>query len=145
MNAEPTLHSPTSDIPPVSNQRRRGRVLVLLGVGQMVISTLLLLTAATSVWEQPPRWGQILDVFLAFSVVLTGIAIDRAGRTRMSPQLWQQSYSLATYLPSIVFLALWLGHHAFDFNFLTGVAWRVWLILYVLPAGLALWRDPPSP
>lgn len=141
MDAEPVHHPSVSDAAQPSRKLRWGRVLILLGVGQMIGSTLLLLIAATAVWERPPRWGQILDVGLAFSVVVTGIAIDRAAKKPISSNVWRQSYLIATYLPITVMLGLWLGHRSFDFNFLTGVAWRLWLIVHVLPASIALWRE----
>ena len=145
MKPEPVPSTSRPEVTRSADHQRWGRVVVLLAIAQMAVSTLLLLAAATSRWDQPPRWGQLLDVGLAFSVVVTGIAIDRAGRNSVSSHLWRQSYHVATYLPVLVLLALWIGQHAFDFNFLTGVAWRVWLILYVLPTALALWRAQPSP
>ena len=138
------MNTEQKTIPPEAHMEaalshRWGRLLVLFAGTQMTISSVLLLTAATARWAQPPRWAQLLDVGLAVSVVVTGMIIDRAGRPHISPRVWRQSYYIATYLPVSIFLALWLGQQAFDFNFLTGVAWRCWVVLYVLPAAVALW------
>lgn len=136
-----TDHPDTIDRPvSPAFSRQQSRAVVLLGAGQLLISTTLLLLAATRYWEQPPRWGQFLDVVLAFTVVLTGIWIDRLTGSTIPPQSWRRSYRIATYIPVLVLIGLWLAHRQFDFNFLTGVAWRTWLLMYVLPAALALWR-----
>ena len=120
--------------------KRWGRVVILLGIAQFGVSTALLLIAATSYWNQPPQWEQTLDVFLAFSIVITAGCIYHAAGTITDHHIWYQSYRIANYLPVIVLLLLWLGQHRFEFNFLTGLAWRLWLVLFILPSSIRLWQ-----
>lgn len=132
--------------PRVSFLKRWGRRLIVLGIAQFAVSTALLLLAATSYWSEPPRWGQVLDVLLAFSLVITAGGVAHAAREVYEASVWRQSYRIATYIPTVVLILLWLFRHTFDFNFLTGVAWRVWLAISILPSMIALWRaaDPKT-
>jgi hypothetical protein len=116
-----------------------GRPLVLAFAVQLLLSTGLLVIASTARWAAPPLWGQVLDVCLAATVVVTGYVIRQIAGPLPSSLVWL-GYQAALYLPVVILLALWLVQTQFDFNFLPGIIWRQWLISYVFPAAWLVWR-----
>src|SRR6185503_15829997 len=89
-----------------------------------------------------PRWGGPVDVGIAFAVVAvsTGIYMKAGGNITGEPV--ELSYRIATVLPTVVILAMWILADRLIWNvLLPGVAWRMWLLLYTLPRAIALVRN----
>ena len=119
---------------------RRGRLLVLLGMGQFMVSIALLLIASTS-REKLPRWGGFLDVLLVLTLVVTVELIRRVAMDKIEGRVLKISYQIATSLPAALFLALWFAADRLIWNtLLPGLAWRTFLLLYALPLGLTAWK-----
>jgi hypothetical protein len=83
----------------------------------------------------------VVDVVSAFTlVILSAVVTIRAnelvGRTAM-----RLAYGVATALVPLMLVAMWLNADGLLWNvLLVGLAWRMWLLLYVLPAAIAVWR-----
>jgi hypothetical protein len=123
---------------------RRGRLLVLLGMGQFMVSITLLLIASTS-REKLPRWVGFLDVLLVLTIVVTVELIRRAATDKIEDRVLKISYQIATSLPAALLLALWLVADRVIWNtLLPGLAWRTFLLLYALPLGLTAWKANES-
>jgi hypothetical protein len=117
----------------------RERLLVLLAVGQFVVSLALLFIASTSS-ERLPRWCGFLDVLFVLTLVVTIELIRRAATYRIQNRELKISYQIATSLPTVLFLALWFAADSLIWNtLLPGLAWRTFLLLYGLPFGLTAW------
>jgi hypothetical protein len=133
---------PSTDLAKHSQTTGERAVLVIGTIG-FAVSSGLLLWAATH-RERAALWIGIIDVALAFGLVILAAWVDRRAAGRITARTLAYSHRIAAHLPPLVLLALWMGRHQFDFNFLTGVAWRLWLLLYVLPAALAIWKSPKA-
>ena len=121
---------------------RWGRLLVWLGMGQFAVSLVLLLVASTS-RERLPTWGGVLDVALAVMVVITVGFIRSAAAGAIGNRALRLSYAVATGLPTAVVLALWVVAERLVFTtLLPGLAWRLGMLLYALPAALTLLEPP---
>lgn len=121
--------------PPVQH---RGRVATLLWMVQFALSVTLLVIASVTHWH--PLWAGIIDVALVFTLVITAAIISREAEGKIAPKTWSVSYRFATYLPVALLLVLWIFQTKFDFNYLTGVAWRTWLLLNTYPAIITVWN-----
>lgn len=127
------------------NQQRQllvGRLVILIGIVEFAVSVTLLVIASVS-RDRLPLWVGVIDVILALTLVVT-IAVIRGKAVSIAPRTMIISYQVATSLPVVLFLALWMFRAQFDFNYLTGVAWRTWLLLYGLPASLTVWKQANS-
>ena len=122
--------------------RRSGRV--LMGVDALLssVSWALLLYASTHAFEQLPKWAGPLDGVIAFIVVILSAVIERSYRGLISAELTQLAHTLATYLvPALLILLFILQHQLIWNTLLPGLAWRVYVVLLVLPASLAAIRS----
>lgn len=116
-----------------------GRCLVLLGAGQFLVSVALLLIASAS-RQRPPFWLGIVDVTLVLALVGTAALLRKATGGKTGIHALQWGYHVATNLPVILLLLLWVLRDRLLFNtLLPGLAWRVWLLLYTFPAALTAW------
>lgn len=141
-NASSKTTAQQSDIPPPIPNRfvHWGRGIILLWGIMYSVSAALLLRASVSP-ERGPLWLGIIDGLLAFILVFTMAAISRIARGTIAPQTLARSYQIGIYLPAVLFAALWVLRDHFDWNILfPGLAWRTWLILFILPAILGLWK-----
>ena len=119
----------------------RDRRLVLIVAGLFAISTAFPIVA--SVIPGPaPRWLGVLDVVLAAALVCGGIMIASRIPKGWTPEEISASFrvlrggSIAFLVLSVVFVA---GGHLKWEVLLIGLAWRAWLLAWVLPSALALW------
>jgi hypothetical protein len=123
--------------------RLGGRGLGLLLAAQLAVSWTLLSWASLS-RDVIPRWPRILDVVLAFTIVFTAALLrglaEREPSTRRIADI-MLSQVVASTLPSLVLLIAWLLRERIDWNILLpGLAWRLFITQYSLPAALTAWR-----
>ena len=119
----------------------RDRRLLLIVAGLFAISTAFPIVA--SVIRGPaPRWLGVLDVVLAAALVCGGIMIASRIPKDWTPEEISASFrvlrggSIALLVLSVVFVA---GGHLKWEVLLVGLAWRAWLLAWVLPSAVALW------
>ena len=116
---------------------RNGRLLVLAGVAQYIISMTILITASIY-GENLPMWVKITDVGLVLTLVITSFFIRRAVPDEREVTI---SYTVATYFPVAIFLLMFLAADRLIWNtLLPGLAWRTWVLFYNLPSVIAVWR-----
>jgi hypothetical protein len=125
-------------------QVRRWRMVALLEAGLLVVSMALLLSASTAAvpLEQGQlSWQGVLDVAIAFALVLAGIAVTVKAAVLVDDEARRLSYGVATVLPALLLVGMWLYQDHLRWNvLLPGLAWRTYVVLFSLPAALALWR-----
>jgi hypothetical protein len=115
------------------------------GLALFLISTAFPVTASLVPASRLPAWIGALDVGLALVLVLWGFAMDRLAQERVNSVIVRASYAVYRALAALPLLLLgifFLFGGQVQWNvLLPGLAWRAWLLLYLLPAGLALWRE----
>jgi hypothetical protein len=102
------------------------------------VSTTILLIASTA--KSPiPAWGGYLDVGIVVLIAFTGLMIHQ--RNKVAPR-YDISHQVAIYLFPLILVGMWFYRASLDFNILlTGVAWRVYLFLSILPHAINLWKS----
>lgn len=133
---------------PANLLARRGRLLVMLGVMLFIMSISFPVAASLVEQERFPVWVGLLDVTLAFSLVLIMVVIAAIGREMMDEHVRYVSYRVYRFLANLP-LALLIIFFVFGNRIkwdvlLIGLAWRMWALLYILPAGLSVWGVTPS-
>jgi VIT1/CCC1 family predicted Fe2+/Mn2+ transporter len=92
--------------------------------------------------EAWPRWWGVLDVILAFVLVLLALAVISLVHGKVNKRAEEASYRAYRVLIHgiVALLAVFflLGDRIVWGNCLTGFAWRAWLLFYGLPAWLTL-------
>lgn len=123
-----------------------GRPVVLAAAVAFALSSLF--PALAGLARATPRWLGIADVavaavaiVLALSVVALAPGPFDAVVTAASFRAYRAGASLFLALLVTFFL---LGDRVRWSILLVGLAWRGWLLAYVLPAALSVWRSPPS-
>jgi len=125
--------------------RRSGRVLVVVDTLLSSISWTLLMYASTHAFEQLPKWAGPLDGVIAFIVVILSAIIERSYHGLIPADVTQLAHTLATYLIPTLLILLFIFQHEWIWNtLLPGLAWRVYVVLLVLPASLAAIRSRKS-
>jgi len=122
----------------------RGRGLVLAGAALFVVSSAFPVLASLSRTESLPPWMGWLDVTLAIALALGMVWVDAIARGRIDDHARQASYRLYRLLAHLL-IPLLIVFFVFGDRIkweilLPGLAWRLWLLVYTLPAGLTLWR-----
>lgn len=128
---------------------RKGRALAVATAIVFVISSIFPLVAglARNTQAFPRLWG-ILDVVIAF--VLAGIAMvilglfDRSVDDEIRQAAYRVYRVLIHFILAFCVIFQLAGDRITWSNCLPGFAWRAWLLLYVLPAWLAAFRNNPS-
>jgi hypothetical protein len=91
-----------------------------------------------------PQWWGTLDVSLAFVLAIMALVILALGQGRVTKHVEDASYRAYRLLIHGIFalmvVFLVFGDQIAWINGLPGLAWRAWLLLYVLPAWLAVFR-----
>jgi hypothetical protein len=122
---------------------RRGRVLVALGAGLLVLSVAFPVVASL-LPQEAPAWMGVFDVALAAGLVLAALGADAATRGPPPPPVIQRSYQfyrLVATLPLGLLLVFFLVGGAIKWHILLpGLAWRAWLLCYILPVVLTIWE-----
>lgn len=128
---------------------KKWRIAILVAVLLFCLSTSLLLIASTA--PQRIEAGQVtplgvVDVILAFVVIILGMVIYGKGMKLVTLPTWQGSYLVATFLPALILVGIWLflGKITWVDVLLPGLAWRVYILLQTLPPAIALWNQQES-
>src|SRR5688572_14095100 len=96
---------------------QRGRLVVAVLAGMYVVSVGLLLWA--SVTPTPlPKWGGLVDVPLAFALVVLGTVLHYRTAPRVDLAALRWGHTLLTYLPALLFMGLWLYRDHLIWNIL---------------------------
>jgi hypothetical protein len=86
----------------------------------------------------------LLDVVVAFALVCAGIGIAAKVPAGFSARVIEASFSVyrsGSTLFLVLLMVFFLVGDSIKWSILLpGLAWRAWLVAWVFPAGLALWR-----
>jgi hypothetical protein len=128
-----------------STRKSWGRPLALIAAVLFVISWIFPLAAGLSKDTSSfPKWWGKLDVALAAVLAILALLIFGIVRDKVSKQAEDASYHAYRILIhgilafGVVFI--FFGDRITWVNWITGFAWRTWLLLYCLPAWLTLVR-----
>jgi VIT1/CCC1 family predicted Fe2+/Mn2+ transporter len=92
--------------------------------------------------EAWPKWWGMLDVGIAFVLVMLAFAVMGFAQGKVNKQAEEASYRvyriLIHGLLAILVLFFLAGDGIVWSNCLTGITWRAWLLLYSLPAWFTL-------
>ena len=94
------------------------------------------------------RWVQVPalrgGVALAVVVIIAGVLLDAVTRGKIDDHAIHVSYRMyriAAALPLALLVVFFAAGEQIRWNvLLPGLAWRAWLLLYLLPAGIAAWE-----
>ncbi|MEO8289352.1 MAG: hypothetical protein ABI670_23340, partial [Chloroflexota bacterium] len=93
-------------------------------------------------------WIGVVDVALAGVVLIASVAADAAARSRHKTtpasvvQSSYRTYRALGLVPLLLLVLFFLFSNQVRWEvLLPGLAWRAWLLMYVLPSVLLLWRD----
>jgi hypothetical protein len=91
----------------------------------------------------PLFWGR-LDVGFAFLLAIMAFTVQALARGRITKDIEQATYRLYRIFIHGIFILLLVfflfGDRIIWANGLTGIAWRAWLLLYILPDWLVVSR-----
>ena len=128
-------------------QLSRLRQVVVVSLPLWIVSFALLLWASTSArviapWELTCQG--VVDVLAALAVCVLSIVIYVRAQALVDEPARRLSYTIATAVPTLVLVALWVYADRLRFDvLLPGLAWRLYMLLMTLPAALAIWRKQP--
>jgi hypothetical protein len=92
----------------------------------------------TKTW---PKWWGVLDITLAFILVVFVFVVQVTARDRVDKKVEQTTYKFYRVLIWGIFLLMAVfvvaGDRIIWTQCLTGFAWRYWLLLYALPWWIA--------
>jgi hypothetical protein len=90
----------------------------------------------------------VLDVGLAFILAIMAFTVQALARKSVTQAVEAAAYRLYRILIHGIFVLLVLfflfGDRIVWINGITGLAWRAWLLLYILPWWLGLVRRSPG-
>jgi hypothetical protein len=120
-----------------------GRLLAVATAVVFVISSVFPVVAAgvrdRELW---PKWWGVLDVGIAFVLAILAFAVMAVPYGKVDKQAGDACYRAYRVLIHAIFVVLVVfflfGDRIVWSNCLTGLAWRFWLLLYGLPAWLAV-------
>jgi hypothetical protein len=116
-----------------------GRPLVVLGAIEFVASLAMVLLASTNDIAQFPTWFGIVDVVLAFTLILTMAVLKMAAGWQNDTRATQISYTVLTYLVPLTIAAIWFFREQLLLNtLLPGLAWRIYVLIEMLPSALTI-------
>ncbi len=122
---------------------RWGRALIVVGLVLFSVSLAFPVFASLTTTESFPLWVGLLDGGLAIGLAILMIVITTITRGQMSSQAALASFRIYRILAHLLLVLLILfflfGDRIKWAILLPGLAWRVWLLVYVLPAGLTAW------
>lgn len=91
-----------------------------------------------------PHWWGPADVGTAFLLAALAMAVLAIGNSRVTKQDEEATYALYRVLIHGVLVLMvvfvFFGRHIAWSHCLSGLAWRSWLLAYVLPAWIAAYR-----
>lgn len=126
-------------------RRHRARRLAMTSAILFVISSAFPLFAGLSKNTAAlPRWWGVLDVAVAFALVLVAIWLMTLVQTDIDAEVEGATYRAYRVLTHVILAVLVIfflvGDRIVWVTWLTGFAWRGWLLLYTLPAWFAAVR-----
>jgi hypothetical protein len=125
----------------LSARWRRG--LVILSAVLFRISLAFPIIASITSVESLPAWVGYLDVAVAFTLVMLMIAIRAMAKNKIADQAVRASYRIYRLIANVPIVLLGVfflfGDRIAWQILLPGLAWRAWLLIYILPAGLTVW------
>jgi len=114
--------------------------LIIPGAILFIVSLVFPMIASLSGAKSFPVWVGYLDAGLAFVLVVVMILIGTSTKGKVEDRAAHISYRVyrvAISLPLVLLVAFFIFGDRIKWNvLLPGLAWRTWLLLYVLPAGL---------
>jgi len=111
--------------------------LLLIGYSVVFAVSIVILLAASSPGITNPAWGRYTDASLALIIIVLGFMIFTRGKG--NPR-FDAGHRAALNIVPVVLLGMWVWRNLFDFNILLpGLTWRVFLLLHILPYGIAVW------
>jgi hypothetical protein len=126
-----------------------GRALAIAGAVLFLISWIFPVAAGlSSDIASFPRWWGAVDVSIAGVVALAAFAVQALIGGKVSEHADRASYRIYRILIHGIlvggFAGIVAGDHIHWARCATGFAWRVWLLLYMLPAWLTALSTGPS-
>ena len=126
---------------------RSDRRLVLGTAVLFAISTMFPIVAAVAHADPSPLWAGIADVALAILTCACGFAIATRAAERFDDRVVRSAFRIyrtgATVLLALICVFFVFGDRIAWHILLPGLAWRAWLLVWVLPAALSLWEGAP--
>jgi len=124
--------------------RQSDRRLVLVTAALFVVSTMFPIVAAVVRPEPSSRWAGTIDVALALLTCACGFTIATRAAERFDERVVRSAFRTyrtgATALLGLICVYFVLGDRIDWHILLPGLAWRAWLLAWVLPSGLSLWN-----
>ena len=97
--------------------------------------------------DPSPLWAGIADVALAILTCACGFTIATRAGERFDDRVVRSAFRIyragATALLLLIAVFLVVGDRIGWHILLPGLAWRAWLLAWVLPAALSLWEGSP--
>lgn len=125
-----------------------GRALVGLAAVLFIVSTTFPIVASVWPMGRVSIWAGMVDVGLAFVLVLLAMWIEARGRGGVDDRTRRAShrgYRVVMSVPLVLLVTFFLAPHVFRWDvLLPGLAWRAWLLCYSLPAACAVWMGEPA-
>lgn len=114
----------------------------------IALSTLFPVVAGVWNVAQPPRWLGVADVVVAAVLVVAAFILANRARSAVTDRHRVVALRLSQLalgiIPLLIALFFLLGDRIGWTVLVIGLAWRAWLLLYLLPFLVAAWRDEPS-
>jgi hypothetical protein len=109
------------------------------------LSTLFPIVAGVWNVAQPPRWLGVADVVFAALLLFSAFALVNRAKSAVTDSHRVAALRLAQsalgIIPLLLLLFFLVGDRIAWTVLVIGLAWRAWLLLYVLPFLVAAWRD----
>ena len=120
------------------------RRLVLGTAVLFAVSTMFPILAAALQPDPSPVWAGIADVGLTILTCACGFRIAARAAERFDDRVVRSAFRIYR-TGATALLALLCGYFVFGDRIawhilLPGLAWRAWLLAWVLPSGLSLWN-----
>ncbi len=136
--------SSTPDLPRdgTSPRPRRGRALAVATAAVFAVSSVFPVAAGLSKDTGAfPKWWGAADVGIASLLAVQVIVVQslfQSGVDRRVERASYRAYRVLIHLPFVLLVVFFVaGDRVVWPNGLTGITWRAWLLLYMLPAWLA--------
>jgi p-aminobenzoyl-glutamate transporter AbgT len=151
MATQPTGQSTNRTATPLADQRGTlwaGPLAVAAAVVFCISSVFPVVAGFVHDRESWPKWWGVLDVGIAFVLVILVFAVMALAYGKVTRQAEQASYRAYRILIHAIFALLVVfflfGDGIVWINCLTGYAWRFWLLLYCLPEWFTAFADTAS-
>jgi len=121
------------------------RTRAMIGLVLFISSLLFPLAASTVLADPPATWIGVADVAVAAALVLLGMTFVSRAPSPHAASAQALMVSAFRGLANVVLLLLVVyfvaGEHVRWSVLLVGLAWRAWLLVFVLPGWIAAWSS----